>query len=182
MQRNLPDRKRKETAMKKTSLIVALLTLIVMAPDYGWSEEAQTREGTQTRCPVMGGNIDKNIYTDYEGKRIYFCCQGCVETFKKDPEKYVSMMEKDGVVLESVAHAEEKCPVSGEPVDKAIYTEYEGTRVYFCCNRCLEEFKKDPEKYMKGMESHDAHHEKHHKEGCCSEGKHAHSKEHAHGK
>jgi len=33
--------------------------------------------------PGHGGNINKNIYTDYQGKRIYFCCAGCDQEFKK---------------------------------------------------------------------------------------------------
>lgn len=31
-------------------------------------------QGTaQTVCPVRGDKIDKNVYTDYQGKRVYFC-------------------------------------------------------------------------------------------------------------
>jgi len=46
---------------------------------------------------VMGGKIDKNVYTDYQGKRIYFCCSGCLDDFKKSPEKYLKQMEEHGV-------------------------------------------------------------------------------------
>ena len=31
----------------------------------------------QTVCPVMGGVINKDLYVDYKGKRIYFCCPDC---------------------------------------------------------------------------------------------------------
>ncbi len=44
------------------------------------------------------------------------------------------------------------CPVSGEPVSKDTnftYT-YKGTVYRFCCPACVEVFKKDPEKYIKG--------------------------------
>jgi YHS domain-containing protein len=61
----------------------------------------ESRAGTQTTCPVMGGAINRNIYTDYEGKRIYFCCPVCIEEFKKDPQKYLQKMEQEGVVLET---------------------------------------------------------------------------------
>lgn len=47
----------------------------------------------QTVCPVMGGPVDKNVYLDHQGKRIYFCCPACVPVFKKDPVKY---LKKDG--------------------------------------------------------------------------------------
>ena len=67
----------------------------------------------QTTCPVMGGKIDKNLYVDVEGKRIYVCCGGCVATVKKDPAKYVKEMEAAGITLEKVpvaAPAAEKKP------------------------------------------------------------------------
>ena len=56
--------------------------------------------GPQINCPVMGGKIDKNVYTDYQGKRIYFCCSGCLDDFKKNPDKYIKQMEEQGVTLE----------------------------------------------------------------------------------
>jgi YHS domain-containing protein len=47
---------------------------------------------TQKICPVMGGKINPTVYTDHEGKRIYFCCPECIDTFKKDPAKYLAKM------------------------------------------------------------------------------------------
>ncbi len=52
--------------------------------------------GTQKTCPVMGGDIVKSIYADHEGKRVYFCCPGCIGTFKKNPEKYLGILEQKG--------------------------------------------------------------------------------------
>ena len=46
----------------------------------------------QTTCPVMGGAIDKNIFVEYKGKKVYFCCNGCPAAFQADPEKYVSKL------------------------------------------------------------------------------------------
>ena len=43
---------------------------------------------TQTTCPIMGAPIDKNVFTEYQGQKVYFCCAGCVDKFKADPEKY----------------------------------------------------------------------------------------------
>ncbi len=40
------------------------------------------------------------------------------------------------------------CPVMGGAIDKDYYVDYEGRRIYFCCASCIEEFKKDPEKYI----------------------------------
>ena len=54
----------------------------------------------QTKCPVLDGPIDKKVFVDYKGKRIYFCCAGCEQDFNKDPEKYLKKMETDGIKLE----------------------------------------------------------------------------------
>ncbi len=49
--------------------------------------------GEQTTCPIMLGKpIDKAIFTEYKGKKVYFCCAGCDSMFKKDPEKYVAKL------------------------------------------------------------------------------------------
>lgn len=54
----------------------------------------------QTKCPVMGGEIDKALFVDYEGKRIYVCCDGCIGKIKKDPAKYVKQLEAEGITLD----------------------------------------------------------------------------------
>ena len=51
----------------------------------------------QEICPVMGGKINKEIYADHDGKRVYFCCSGCIAPFKKDPETYLKKMKEEGV-------------------------------------------------------------------------------------
>jgi YHS domain-containing protein len=48
---------------------------------------------TQKVCPVMGGEIDPTIYVDYNERRIYFCCAMCPPKFKKDPEKYLKIVD-----------------------------------------------------------------------------------------
>lgn len=55
------------------------------------SQDTSTTEmdTEQTTCPVMGGPINKAYYTEYQGKRVYFCCPSCDEEFAKDPEKYI---------------------------------------------------------------------------------------------
>lgn len=43
------------------------------------------------------------------------------------------------------------CPVLGTtmPKDKMIPYDYKGKTYYFCCPPCVEQFKKDPEKWIK---------------------------------
>jgi len=71
----------------KKNLIIALLAGIAVV----------VFAKTQTACPVMGGKINKALYTDVKGCRIYVCCAGCIETIKADPDKFIKKMKADGV-------------------------------------------------------------------------------------
>lgn len=104
---------------------------------------------SQTTCPVMGGEIDKNVYVDHDGKRVYLCCEACVKAFQEDPDKYLDKLKAEGVELEDAPIEQTACPVSGKAINTAIFTDHEGERVYFCCNGCKASFEKDPAKYMK---------------------------------
>ncbi len=46
----------------------------------------------QTDCPVMGGAINKAIFTEYKGKKVYLCCSPCKEKFEAEPEKYIAKL------------------------------------------------------------------------------------------
>ena len=46
----------------------------------------------QKLCPVMGGAINKELFIEYKGKKVYFCCPGCEAEFLKDPEKYIDKL------------------------------------------------------------------------------------------
>ncbi|MDP3732461.1 MAG: YHS domain-containing protein [Candidatus Omnitrophota bacterium] len=52
---------------------------------------------------------------------------------------------------ETVNAGNKICPVSGEKIDEKMKStyEYEGKIYNFCCAMCIDEFKKDPEKYIK---------------------------------
>ena len=47
----------------------------------------------------MGGAINKALYMDHDGKRIYVCCAGCIAKIKEDPAATITKMETAGVVL-----------------------------------------------------------------------------------
>jgi YHS domain-containing protein len=82
--------------VKKINALILALTLAVFAAGSLWAAEAKP----QTTCPVLAGNIDKSVYADYKGKRIYFCCKGCDAEFNKNPDKYMKKLQEEGVTLE----------------------------------------------------------------------------------
>ncbi len=80
--------------MKMIKLVVLVLALAMFPAG---SALAAAAPQYQTTCPVLGGNVDREVYVDYQGKRIYFCCKGCDAEFKKDPEKYLQKMKEQGI-------------------------------------------------------------------------------------
>ena len=55
----------------------------------------------QTTCPVMEGKrINKRLYVDYEGFRIYVCCGPCVKAVRNNPAKHLRKLQDQGVAVE----------------------------------------------------------------------------------
>ena len=56
----------------------------------------------QTKCPVMGGDIDPTVFGDMpSGQRIYYCCGRCDAKLKKDPAKYAAKLAEQGIKLDA---------------------------------------------------------------------------------
>jgi YHS domain-containing protein len=52
-------------------------------------------ENVQKTCAVTGEKLEnKKVFTDYQGRRIYFCCKGCLSKFTAAPTKYLKGMDQ----------------------------------------------------------------------------------------
>jgi YHS domain-containing protein len=79
-------------------LLIFAFLLAPLGPVYAAEQTAVGKP--QTTCPVLSGPINKSVFVDYKGKRVYFCCDGCQKDFNKDPDGYIKKMEDQGVVFE----------------------------------------------------------------------------------
>ncbi|MFP5212844.1 MAG: hypothetical protein ACLGPL_05645 [Acidobacteriota bacterium] len=77
-----------------------LLAIILILGLFGIAASAMAAGSPQTKCPVMGYDINKNVYADQAGKRVYFCCTSCQDKFKADPQQYMKKLKDQGVTLE----------------------------------------------------------------------------------
>jgi len=138
--------------MMKPVIIVSIMlaAALVMAQDVKKDDAKKDQGKPQTTCPVMEGQkINKSLYVDYEGKRVYVCCKACVNAVTKDPAKYVKKLESEGIAVEKI---QTTCPVTGDKIDKKLFVDYKGKRVYLCCQGCVDGFDKEPDKYIKQLE------------------------------
>jgi len=46
----------------------------------------------QTVCPVSNKPIDPAISVEHDGKKVFFCCDGCPGAFEKDPAKFTAKL------------------------------------------------------------------------------------------
>jgi YHS domain-containing protein len=99
MRKILKARKGRNT-LKRVTTIILLLTFVGFAAGVVLAAAEAPKGKPQTICPVMGGDIDKSVYADYEGKRVYFCCDACRKDFQKNPAMYIKKMEDQGIILE----------------------------------------------------------------------------------
>lgn len=100
------------------------------------------RDKVQVLCPVSGKGVDDKAFIENNGKKILFCCTGCIEKYKADPAKY-----KSG--LANAYTYQTKCPVMGGHIDPTAFTTLaSGLKVYYCCPGCDKKFKGNPAKYL----------------------------------
>jgi Cu+-exporting ATPase len=121
------------------------------------------------RDPVCGMNVNpataKHVH-EHAGRKYYFCCAGCVEKFKTNPQTYLNKPTSSGLVMlgmPSTAQARpatsavERDPVCGMNVNPATAKhihEHDGEQYYFCSAGCVEKFKANPGKYLVAPSSH----------------------------
>ena len=136
----------------KPQIIFALISAIALNA-VGVSLAAENKTKPQELCPVMGHKIDRKVYTDYQGRRIYFCCTDCVKKFKANPAAYQTKTAAQSEVSAGGARKQTECPVMGMKITPGVYVDFKGKRVSFCCPSCLEKFNADPDGLIKKMEA-----------------------------
>lgn len=101
--------------MKKQVMMAGLMFLLgggVVLAEEAQPVNAATETPAvkkQTLCPVMTKNqVNKNLYVDADGKRIYVCCKGCIGAVKKDPAKYIKQLEAEGITLDKAEPSKAK--------------------------------------------------------------------------
>ena len=45
--------------------------------------------------------VKRDITAEHEGRKVYFCCKGCVKDFKQDPKAYLEEVKLQWKVIDS---------------------------------------------------------------------------------
>ena len=81
-------------------LFITAITSFAYAADqhnHNAIADTQQTQTTNTYCPVMPDmQTNPEIFTDYKGKKVYFCCNNCKAAFAREPEKYLDQLPQFG--------------------------------------------------------------------------------------
>ncbi|MFZ4506943.1 MAG: YHS domain-containing protein [Fimbriimonas sp.] len=73
--------------MKKLMFVAAALLAVSGAALAKGDKKIACAVMTSSKVEIAKATKDK-MFSDYKGRRYFFCCAGCPEAFKKDPAKY----------------------------------------------------------------------------------------------
>jgi len=109
-------------------------------------------------CVVTGEALGENpVNTVYQNRLVRFCTADALEKFNENPEPFIAALDKAVVEKQSKDYPVETCPVMGGKVDETSTSYVAGDRVIrFCCPGCVDEFKKDPAKFIKVLDEAEA--------------------------
>jgi YHS domain-containing protein len=110
-------------------------------------------------CPVSGlklGGMGDPISYNHEGREIMFCCSACISKFEADPASYIAKVDEAIKKEQAMNYPLNTCVVSGEKLGgmmgKPVEKVYDNRLVKFCCSGCVNEFEKNPAKYIKKID------------------------------
>lgn len=86
----------------------------------------------------------------YQGTAYHLCCRECKDAFEKNPAQY-HVVEADRS-REPVARQEVIDPVCDKRLraqNHTLFIKYQGREYRFCSKKCLEQFKANPEQYVR---------------------------------
>lgn len=112
--------------------MLCLSAAALMVGVFAVAEEA--KKAPELKCVVAGTPAKADKTADYKEGKVQFCCDNCKAKFAADPKKYAVAANHQLVQTEQVK--QEKCPLSGGPLNAEKTVEVGGVKVTFCCEKC----------------------------------------------
>jgi P-type Cu+ transporter len=131
--------------------------------------EPAKSQGMSAVDPVCGMKVDPataKFSHQHNGQTYFFCCGGCREKFKADPQKVLgappqpmgsglvmpgmpaAVQTGEGARLFTAKAKDRVCGMTVDPATAKFKTQHEGKQYFFCCGGCLAKFQADPNKIL----------------------------------
>jgi YHS domain-containing protein len=90
---------------------------------------------------------DSVVTLEQDGYQVKLASAAEADTFKKSPAVYMAKITEAYKTAKPCPMT--VCPVMGDALDADAYAfVYEGRQFKFCCDSCMDDFQKDPAKFM----------------------------------
>jgi YHS domain-containing protein len=119
----------REKIMKLFSSLAVLGLFATAALGFAADEKKD-----ELKCPVSGKPALKEKAVDFNGGKVYFCCENCPKAFEKDSAKYAE--KANAQLILSGQATQTKCPLSGGKINPEKTATVSGVEVKFCCEKC----------------------------------------------
>jgi YHS domain-containing protein len=115
-----------------------------------------TGQFEQTGCPISGGDVNEDQFSEVGGVKVWFCCEKCkakVDGAASDEEKQKMVFanaafEKSYALKPKWDISDVKCfMMPKKDVKEAKSVDHRDGKVFFCCPGCVKKWNKDPAKY-----------------------------------
>lgn len=90
---------------------IRLVLLVLASSAFLHAEDAPLKDVKGMVCPVKategceGGycskKVKRDISVEHEGRKVYFCCDGCVKSFNKDPKAFLAKVKEQWKVIDA---------------------------------------------------------------------------------
>jgi YHS domain-containing protein len=135
-------------------LSIAMLGMLVAG--YAGTAAADTaRQGDVyplDRCIVSGeelGSKGEAVSRVYDGREVRFCCEGCIQEFEANKEKYLQKADAEIIAQQKDRYPLTQCVVMPEDeIDPKLDYVVNNRLVRVCCRDCVKDIAKEPAKYL----------------------------------
>ncbi len=79
-------------------------------------------------------DVSADTFVEFNGGKLYFCCDHCVTEFDKDNVAHVSVANRQ--LVQTGQFRQTACPFSGQPVSADATTSIGDMPIGFCCLKC----------------------------------------------
>lgn len=95
-------------------LLIVIAVTVIGAVLLVWLNDANGQTAadggakaiTNPICPVLADEaVDPDIWIEYGGKRVYFCCNKCKRRFEQEPQAYLANLPQFTVSTEAIQNA-----------------------------------------------------------------------------
>ena len=82
---------------ERQRVLAAAAALLALLVAIGPASAQAPEPGANERCPVMTDEpVKADKFVDFEGKRVYFCCDRCKAKFLANPKEYLANLPQFG--------------------------------------------------------------------------------------